>query len=219
MPRDAYLEPYRRAVDQFGDTFEVALWATPTTQLARFEVFAQMGDLSGKRVLDAGCGRGDFAGWLVEQRIDVASFVGVDGVPELIEFARARGLPNCEFHCGDLLTDAELPAIGRPQVICISGTLNTLTFRQSLAVLDSCWAATQELLLFNFLSDLASRRAAPQTGPARRLNTLKLLQWATERSESVIYRQDYLKFGHDATILMKKRDDGRTSDGATRRGG
>jgi SAM-dependent methyltransferase len=209
MPRDAYLEPYRRAVDQFGDTFEVALWATPVTQLSRFEVFAQMGDLGGKRVLDAGCGRGDFAAWLVEQQIEFTSFVGVDGVPELIEFARARGLPRAEFRCGDLLNDADLPTLGWPQVICISGTLNTLTLRQAIDVLDSCWAATQELLMFNFLSDLASRRTAPQLGPARRLNTLKLLDWAARRSEAIVYRQDYLPYGHDGTICMRK------SDGAT----
>ena len=204
MPRDAYLEPYRRAVGHFGDTFEVALWATPSTQLARFEVFAEMGEFTNKRILDAGCGRGDFAAWLVEQCVEYASFVGVDGVPDLIKFAAARGFPRTAFHCGDLLNDRDLPTLGRPDVICLSGTLNTMTFHQALAVLDSCWAATQDLLLFNFLSDLASPRAAPQTNPARRLSTLKLLQWATERSESVVYRQDYLKFGHDGTIMMAK---------------
>ena len=117
MPRDAYLEPYRRAVDQFGDTFEVALWATPTTQLSRFEVFQQMGDLSGKRVLDAGCGRGDFAAWLVEQGIEVASFVGVDGVPELIELLAKlpQNPPNPTSH---LAIHYPLPILGNePHVV------------------------------------------------------------------------------------------------------
>ena len=204
MPRDPYLEPYRRAVDQFGDTFEVALWAHPATQRRRFEVFVQMGDLKGRRVLDAGCGRGDFAAYLVERKVEYESFVGVDGISEVVEFAQRRGLPRAEFHCGNLLDDAKLPTIGRPQVICLSGTLNTLTLRQAMIVLQSTWDATQERLLFNFLSDLATDRAAPQTGPARRLSSVKLLQWATRRTGSVVYRQDYLHHGHDATIVMSK---------------
>ena len=64
--------------------------------------------------------------------------------------------------------------------------------------------ATGETLVFNFLSDRASQEAPQQTDPARRLPTLKLFDWALQQTPSVRLRQDYFRFGHDATIVMRK---------------
>ena len=64
MSQDAYLQPYRESAETHGTEFEVTLWANRRAQLLRFEVFAQMCDMSGKRVLDAGCSRGDLATFL-----------------------------------------------------------------------------------------------------------------------------------------------------------
>ena len=208
MPRDRYLEPYRQACDAFGDTFEVTLWASRHSQIRRFEVMAQLQDLNAKRVLDAGCSRGDFAAFLVERGIDYASYIGVDGLAQIIAHAQSRNLRSAEFHYGDFLQDPALLRISDPQVICISGALNTMTDRQVDRVLSACWTATQQVLLFNFLSDLAEPHAPAQTSPARRCDTLKLLRWACSQTGSVIYRQDYLRFGHDATIMMSKERSG-----------
>jgi SAM-dependent methyltransferase len=57
--------------------------------------------LAGKTVLDLGCAIGDQAALLVERG---ARVVGVDGNPELIATARARGVPNTEFRHGYLQT-------------------------------------------------------------------------------------------------------------------
>ena len=208
MARDRYLEPYRRAVAWYGDTFDVTLWANEHAQQRRFEVFTELCDLAGKRVLDAGCSRGDLAAFLIQRDIAYESYVGIDGVDQVITFARQRELARARFYCGDILHDARLLSCGRPQVICISGTLNTMTDRQVTTVLESAWAATGQTLLFNFLSDLARRPAPPQSDPARRMSTARLLQWAAARTGRIIYRQDYLRFGHDATIMMT-RDEGR----------
>ena len=123
---------------------------------------------------------------------------------EVVEFARGRGLPRTEFYDGDFIADPTLLGIGQPQVICISGTLNTMTDTQVLAVLESAWTATGESLLFNFLSDRAAASAERQTKPARRLDPLRLLDWALGKTWSVAFRQDYFLLGHDAAILMQK---------------
>lgn len=191
-------------MERHGAGFEAALWASRDSQRRRFEVFAQMAYLPGKRILDAGCGRGDFARWLVERSIGFERYIGVDALPEVIDFARGRNFPRCEFHEGDLVNDALLFKIGEPEVICISGTLNTMTDEQALRVLDFAWRGTSQTLVFNFLSARAGDLAVPQTGPARRIDPLMLLNWALDRTSDIAFRQDYFPQGHDATIRMRK---------------
>jgi len=206
MARDDYLQPYRQASEDFGDDFRVTLWASQKTQMVRFKIFTQMLDLANKHILDAGCSRGDFLAYLSEQAITCNWYTGLDGVEPVIRQARARNFAKATFIHGDFVRNPVLLAAGKPDVICISGTLNTMTPRQMQGVLHAAWAATGEALLFNFLSDLATSAAARQTYPARRHDTRRVLQWAAECTGHIVYRQDYLPHGHDATILMLKEN-------------
>lgn len=204
MPRDSYLDPYREHIARHGTGFDATLWAARRTQEVRFEVFTQMAFLAGKRVADIGCSRGDFAAYLLEHQVEYASFHGFDAIAALIDTANARRLPRTTFVLADAVTDPEPLAAADPQVVCISGTLNTMTLRQAIDLLDNAWDAAREVLLFNFLSDRAGRGAVPQTGPARRLPTLKLLDWALAKSPILTFRQDYMPHGHDATVCIRK---------------
>ena len=204
MARDPYLDAYRRSHAQHGPDFRVTLWASPQSQRRRFEVFTEMCFLAGKRVLDAGCSRGDFAAFMVEHEIAFAQYVGVDALCDVIDYAQGRGLPHCRFLCGDFVHQPELLRLGEPQVICISGTLNTMSDDDAMAVLDAAWRAAGEALLFNFLGDRAGPEAPPQDDPARRHDTMRIFDWATRRSTAVAFRNDYFPAGHDATILMRK---------------
>jgi hypothetical protein len=78
MTSAEYLQPYRDSAMKHGSDFEVTLWASPHSQQLRFKIFTQMCDLTGKRMLDAGCSRGDFAIYLIEHQIAFDRFIGVD---------------------------------------------------------------------------------------------------------------------------------------------
>lgn len=199
-----YLQPYQHALDLHGVEFDVTLWASPQTQTRRFQVFTQMVNLGGKRVLDAGCSRGDFAAFLLQARIEYHSFVGIDGLAEVIEHARAQELPRCEFLTGDFLAEPSLLSHGQPEVICISGSLNTMSEAQALQALEHAWRATGVVLVFNFLSSRCGPEAPEQDTYARRLDTMRLIDWALTKTASVQFRQDYFPAGHDATIAMRK---------------
>lgn len=203
MPDD-YLDAYRDAQDDFGNDFRVTLWANTRSQEQRFKVFTQMCYLPGKRLLDAGCSRGDLADYLVRQKIEYAGYVGIDGLPEVVDYANRRGLPRAEFHAGDFVADPGLLSIGKPQVITFSGTLNTMGDDMAMTLLHAAWEACSETLLFNFLSSRSSTDRKQELGPARRLDPLKYLDWAMQRTTAVQLRQDYFKSGHDATIKMCK---------------
>lgn len=201
----AYISPYQdeRARRGPGD-FRVTLWASSESQRKRFEVFAEMLDLSGQRILDAGCGRGDFAAFLLKNKIRYKSFVGVDGLEDVITYANGRGLKKARFVTGDLVQDPQLLTTDSPDVVTISGTLNTMDLSTALTVLENAWAGAERTLAFNFLSDRTGAKAVPQAYPARRLDTMKLLDWAMAKTWHVRFRQDYFKYGHDATIVMGK---------------
>ena len=203
MP-DAYLQPYREAHSRHGAEFDVTMWASPVTQRLRFEVFAQLVDFTGKRVLDAGCSRGDFAAYLLERGIEYGQYVGIDGLGEVVEHARARGLPRSRFEVGDFVERPEWLATDRPEIVTISGSLNTMDLPTAIRVLEGAWAGADEALLFNFLSDRAGAMAPPQEYPAHRLPTLELLDWALRKTPQVRMTQDYFDHGHDATVLMRR---------------
>ena len=131
-------------------------------------------------------------------------FTGVDGLPEVIEYARRQKLPDSRFVAGDFVADPTLLSLDDPQIVAISGTLNTMDQAVALELLESCWAAASQALIFNFLPDTASRDAPWQSPPARRLSTAAILDWAFACTWDVQYRQDYFRFGHDGTVLMRK---------------
>ena len=204
---DAYLQPYRDAHRRHGNTFEATLWARPETQTLRFDVFAEMIDFAGKTVLDAGCSRGDFAAWLLGRGVRYDAYVGVDGVGDLLDYARQRQLPDATFVHGDFVADPGLLSTDSPDVVAISGSLNTMDLNTAMRVLEGAWRGAGKYLIFNFLSDRTSPRAVPQALPARRLPTMDLLDWALDQTPAVRFRQDYFRDGHDATILMSRDPD------------
>ncbi|MEX2213834.1 MAG: class I SAM-dependent methyltransferase [Phycisphaeraceae bacterium] len=201
-----YLQPYRESLDLHGVGFEATLWASRESQRIRFKTMTEMCFLVGKRVMDVGCGSGDFAAYLIDHEVLYDRFIGIDALEEVIAHATERGLPSSEFHAGDVIADEKVLIKGEPDVVCISGTLNTMSDRQMMQMLEAAWRAAGQVLMFNFLSDRTGPNAPPQLPPARRMDTLKLLDWAMRRSTNVCFRQDYFESGHDATILMRKEE-------------
>lgn len=61
-------------------------------------VYSELGELSGRRVIDLGCAIGDQARDLARLG---ARVVGVDASREAIEHARSREIPNARFLCDD----------------------------------------------------------------------------------------------------------------------
>ncbi|MEM1211745.1 MAG: class I SAM-dependent methyltransferase [Planctomycetota bacterium] len=201
-----YLDPYRHANARFGTGHGVTLWAGRESQVKRFAVFTDLYDFTGKRLLDAGCSRGDFAEYLLHQDIAYAHYTGVDGLASVIDFAQSRNLPHTTFLAADLVADPTALATGQPQAVAISGTLNTMDHPTAFAVLQHAWDATEDALLFNFLSAATTRTPLPGEDPAtaKRIAPTHALDWALERTPHAVLRHDYFSGGHDATLLMRK---------------
>lgn len=116
----------RGQIENYFDRTAAAAWATLTSDapVGRIRTTVRAGrdrmratlvswlgeDLTGKRILDAGCGTGALA---VEAARRGAQVVAIDLSPTLVDLARTRIPPDIahlvEFHSGDMLD----PALGR----------------------------------------------------------------------------------------------------------
>src|SRR3982751_195878 len=79
----AYLDPYLRAAKLHGSGFSSLLWACPETQAARFDALVRAIDLSGRKVLDVGCGRGDLMDFLTVRGVRISEYIGIEAVDAL----------------------------------------------------------------------------------------------------------------------------------------
>jgi trans-aconitate methyltransferase len=98
------IQRYEERLKEFGPSMKALGWRDEEQQKLRFKILAEIGDLNGKKILDVGCGFGDFYGYLKEQGIN-ADFTGYDVTPKFIEVAREK-YPDARFEVKDILADS-----------------------------------------------------------------------------------------------------------------
>jgi len=96
-------------------------WSDAAAQRRRFAVLAGAVDLSGRSLLDVGCGLGDLWAYLCERGID-AAYTGVD-LSEAMVAAAARAHPDARFVCRDVFAGPPADAPTHDVVFC-SGAMN-----------------------------------------------------------------------------------------------
>jgi len=124
-------------------------WITAKDQRARFRVLAHIGDLSGQTILDAGCGVGDFYGFLSGQTKNF-TYLGVDAVPEMVEQARIK-FPGVPFAAADMFAVQD-----RYDYVFASGSL-TFNVRGGkqfyYSLIKHLYGLAKNGLAFNMLDD------------------------------------------------------------------
>ncbi len=112
---------YEPRIDRYREHHEILDWADRASQHARFEVLAANADLSGRSLLDIGCGLGDLWQFLKDRQV-AAHYTGVDLVDKMISAARRRH-PDAVFVTGDIFSD-DLFAPAQFDVVFASGIFN-----------------------------------------------------------------------------------------------
>src|SRR5262245_27910761 len=95
--KEQILSFYNFHLKKFGDRPEALRW-TPQGQLKRYHMLADIAEpaeLNGSRVLDYGCGTGDFYRFLKRRGITV-KYTGVDINENFIRLAKEK-YPECTF--------------------------------------------------------------------------------------------------------------------------
>jgi hypothetical protein len=202
-----------RAVAAFGAGFKSLLISDRRWQEVRFAALAGAIGLHDRRIADLGSGRADLLEWMQASGIECSRYLGIEAVPELDSFARARAEregwdpERASFIQADFVAEpdlcARLVAEHDVDVLLFCGSLNTLSEDQALTALDRAWTALADkpgaVLGFNFLSG-GDAWPRPDTGLPRR-DTRAWFAWACDRTPLVVFCQHYLG-AHDATIVM-----------------
>lgn len=83
------IKHYQELLMLHGDSAEAAQYASVESQERRFEMLINIGNLSGAKILDFGCGTGHLATYLKKKGIDV-KYTGVDVVDDLLSVGRMK---------------------------------------------------------------------------------------------------------------------------------
>ncbi len=94
---------YQERLRQHGASSAALATGTPERQEIRFGVLAGVGNLDGARVLDLGCGLGDFYQFLLNRGIR-PHYTGYDITPGFIGHAKTR-FPEAHFDVRDVQVD------------------------------------------------------------------------------------------------------------------
>ncbi len=86
-----------------GDRPEAVRW-TQKGQILHYQCLLDVGDIKGKKILDFGCGKGDFYQFLKNKGIEV-EYTGYDINENLIKIAQKK-FPECSFNVFDIDREA-----------------------------------------------------------------------------------------------------------------
>ena len=100
IPDDDIQDYYDRLSAEVKEDARAAGWQSTKTQSLRFLVLSLIADLEGERLLDIGCGIGDFYAYLRSQFTDF-HYEGIDLSPGMIERAKKKHT-DAIFDCQDL---------------------------------------------------------------------------------------------------------------------
>lgn len=142
---------YESRISPGRENYDVLDWADPTAQRARFRILADSVDLTGKTLLDLGCGLGDLRAYLSGRKIRV-DYTGVDIAAKIVSLAR-RQQPDARFECADIIGQ-DLFAGRRFDVVFCSGVFN-LDLGNNLEFLPQAlgrmFELSRDLVAFNLL--------------------------------------------------------------------
>ena len=97
---------YKKLYKKYGNSFKSLDWGSKKKQILRFKILSKIGNLDKKKILDVGCGFGDFNLWLKKNKKRV-SYFGIDIVPEMIAEAKKKHKKGFFYH-GSFLKNKEI---------------------------------------------------------------------------------------------------------------
>lgn len=172
-------------------------WKEESSQMRRFAALCEIGQISGKSVLDVGCGHGDLKAFL-DGRFLGFDYVGIDQVAEFVLEARQRygQRPSCYFCIADAASE-ELPMV---DFVLASGLLSYRCERADYYrfMIGKLFAAARCGLAFNMLDTDRFSDHPLLTGHDR----TTVLGWCQELGSEVQVIDGYLD--DDFTVLVRR---------------
>jgi len=194
------LNIYQDKFNKFGLDPKSLLWKSRGAAHQRFRQFWAEIDFNDKKVLDVGCGFGEFGKFLLKRYKNV-SYTGIDMVSEFIDNAR-KEVPSGHFEVKDYLKDK---IDDQYDVVIASGVLNSNKGGQNLEyrkkAIKKMFDLTASVLAFNMLGGHPSP-ANKKDSNIWYSDSLEILKYCMTLTRRVILRANY--HPKDFTILVYK---------------
>lgn len=190
---------YNSLIQRGGEDHQVTGWGSRNSQERRFTALIGVAHLTGKSVLDVGCGLGSLYGFLNKKGIN-CRYKGIDINQNMIAGARER-FPNGDFNVMDIL--ALTTPFPKFDFTFLSGALNLGQDRIGtfvLEMIDRMWQLTTKAVSFNMLSS-RGKMVEPGEYIAR---PGAILDFCLGLSRKVVLRHDYMP--HDFTVYIYRDD-------------
>lgn len=94
---------YETRLKEHGYSVKAMGWRDREQQYLRFKILSEIGDLNGTKILDVGCGFGDFYEYLINKGIKV-DYTGYDISPKIIDMAKSKH-SQIKFEVKDILKE------------------------------------------------------------------------------------------------------------------
>jgi SAM-dependent methyltransferase len=150
---------YREHVRRFGYGYRALGFGRRSSQEKRFAAALTLGSLHERRLLDVGCGFGDFLAWLAARGVR-PRYTGLDICPPMIERCRSRFKnTQARFVIGDALSYEPEEPFDYVVASGIFGYAAKGTRERVRPVLAHLFSLAEIGLAVNFLSGCAPRRS------------------------------------------------------------
>ena len=183
--KKALIQLYESRYIEMGYDVKTLGWGSLESQLLRFKVLSEIGDLSETSVCDIGCGFGDFYPYLLQSFRNV-DYTGVDLGEKLIEEA-GRRYPKAQFIVCDIL---QAPLNQTFDYVVCSGALNyRIEDNKSyiLEMLEMMFKLSTRGVAVNFLSSYVDYKS----GKNYHLSPETAFKMGQKLSRYVAIRHDY----------------------------
>jgi len=186
---------HRQMIKTYGRLSSYALgWRNTESQVSRFKVLANIANLNGHSVFDAGCGYGDLLPYLQRLYPNLQHYCGMEQIPELLDEAIQRygQWPGVSFISGNFIS-RQIPEL---DYVLASGSLNYSSTNPDFIfnAITKLYQSSRIGFGFNLLGKV------PPNGLLIAYNQDKIMAHCQTLSSNVMLINDYTE--EDFTVLM-----------------
>jgi len=209
---EATVARYSGRYRELGRHIRTLGWGSEAQQRYRFDRVMDSVALSGKRLLDIGCGFGDLLHYARSVGTAPASYLGWDINPDLIREANTlNNDPAASFEVVNLLEAPKSPPVAQTGVMLgllnfnLKGKPDNLEY--SKAMIRQAFEKVSETLVVDFLSTYLTPEYPPEESVYYHDPAI-MLSFALELTPEVVLKHDYAPIPQkEFMLILKKRTD------------
>ena len=185
--------------EKYGYSYEALNWESQISQYTRFDVLSNIGEFEGKKLLDVGCGLGDFLKYLKIKK-EKPAYTGIDICDEMIAGAKERfkKSPDAKFMTGDIL---EVKNTSKYDFVISSGAFN-MNLGANDKMIREVLKKMHDMAKTAAAVSMLSKYDSFTDDRYYYYDPCEIFDFCKGFCEKVVLRHDYMS--HDFTVIMYK---------------